>query len=40
MLMVAQKRFRRLKAPELPSKVYAGVQYEEGVEVSREEVAA
>ena len=40
MLMVAQKRFRRLNAPELLAKVYAGVQYEDGVEVVREEAAA
>lgn len=40
MLMVAQKRFRRLNAPELLAKVYAGVQYEDGVEVTREEAAA
>lgn len=40
MLMVAQKRFRRLNAPELLAKVYAGVRYEDGVEVTREEAAA
>jgi transposase-like protein len=40
MLMVAQKRFRRLNAPELLAKVYTGVQYEDGVEVAREEAAA
>ena len=33
MLMVAEKRFRRLNAPELLAKVYAGVRYEDGVEV-------
>ncbi len=40
MLMVAQKKFRRLNAPELLAKVYAGVQYKDGIEVRREEVAA
>ncbi|MGC8898873.1 MAG: IS256 family transposase, partial [Bacteroidota bacterium] len=40
MLLVAQKSFRRLNAPELLAKVYAGVQYEDGVEVTREEAAA
>ena len=40
MLMVAQKKFRRLNAPELLAKVYAGVQYKDGIEVAREEVAA
>ncbi|MDR5704421.1 MAG: hypothetical protein QN198_12605 [Armatimonadota bacterium] len=40
MLMVAQKKFRRLNAPELLAKVYARVQYKDGIEVTREEVAA
>ena len=40
MLMVAQKRFRRLNAPELLAKVHAGVRYEDGIEVIQEEVAA
>ncbi len=40
MLMVAQTRFRRLNAPELLAKVYAGVCYEDGVEVTKEEAAA
>ena len=40
MLMVAQKRFRRLNAPELLAKVHAGVRYEDGIEVTQEEVAA
>jgi len=39
MRMVVQKRFRRLNAPELLAKVYAGVRYEDGVEVTREEAA-
>ncbi len=29
-IMAAQKRFRRLKAPGLLAKVYAGVRYEDG----------
>jgi transposase-like protein len=40
MLMLAQKRFRRLNAPELLAKVCAGVQYKDGIEVAREEAAA
>ncbi len=40
MLMVAQTRFRRLNAPELLAKVYAGVRYENGTEVTHEEAAA
>lgn len=40
MLMVAQKKFRRLNAPELLAKVYAQVQYKDGVDVRREENAA
>lgn len=40
MLMVAQKRFRRLNAPELVAKVYAGARYEDGIEVTEKEVAA
>jgi len=40
MLMVAQKRFRRLNAPELLAKVYAGVRYEDGIEVTEKGVAA
>lgn len=40
MLMVLQKRFRRLNAPELLAKVYAGVRYEDGVEVATEGAAA
>jgi putative transposase len=40
MLMVAQKKFRRLNAPELLAKVYAGVEYKDGIEVTREGVAA
>jgi len=40
MLMIAQKKFRRLNAPELLAKVYAGVEYKDGIEVTREGVAA
>jgi putative transposase len=42
MLMVAEKRFRRLNAPELLVEVYLGAQYEDGVRVKAvaEEVAA
>jgi putative transposase len=40
MLMVAQKKFRRLNAPELLAKVYAGVEYNDGIEATREGVAA
>jgi len=40
MLMVVQKKFRRLNAPGLLTKVYAGVQYKDGIEVTREEAVA
>ena len=40
MLMIAQKKFRRLNAPELLAKVYAGVEYKDGIEATREGVAA
>ncbi|MDW8008467.1 MAG: transposase [Chloroflexota bacterium] len=40
MLMVAQQRFRRLNAPDLLAKVYAGVNYQDGIEVAKEEAAA
>jgi transposase-like protein len=42
MLMVAEKRFRRLKAPELMRDVYDGAQYVDGmaIEAIIEEVAA
>ena len=33
MLMVAEKRFRRLKAPELMKEVYQGAKYVNGVPV-------
>ena len=40
--MIAEKRFRRLKAPELMKEVYLGTKYAEGVsiEIALEEVAA
>ena len=42
MLMVAEKRFRRLQAPELMEDVYLGVKYKDGVaiEPTAEKVAA
>ena len=42
MLMVAEKRFRRLQAPELVADVYLGAQYVDGiaVEATAEKVAA
>ena len=33
MLMVAEKRFRRLQAPELMGDVYLGVKYKDGVAI-------
>jgi putative transposase len=36
MLMVAERRFRRLNAPHLLAKVYAGVRYVDGVEATQE----
>jgi transposase-like protein len=40
MLMVAQRKFRRLNAPELLKQVYLGVEYADGIESTRKEVAA
>ena len=42
MLMVAEQRFRRLKAPELIEDVYLGAQYADGIaiESTAEKVAA
>jgi hypothetical protein len=42
MLMIAEKRFRRLKAPELMMEVYNGAQYVDGLRVhtDTEEAAA
>ena len=36
MLLVAEKRFRRLKAPELMKDVYHGAKYVNGVLVNEE----
>ena len=33
MLMVAEQRFRRLKAPELIEDVYLGAQYADGIAI-------
>ena len=40
--MIAEKRFRRLKAPELMRDVYDGAQYVDGmpIDATAEEVAA
>ena len=38
MLLVAEQRFRRLDAPERMKQVFLGVQFQDGVEVKREEV--
>jgi hypothetical protein len=42
MLMIAEKRFRRLKAPEMMREVYNGAQYVDGLRVhtDTEEAAA
>ena len=42
MMLVAEKRFRRLRAPELMRDVYQGVKYVNGVRTTgrSEEVAA
>jgi len=40
MLLVAEQRFRRLDAPERMKQVLLGVQFQDGVEVKREEVFA
>lgn len=40
MLMVAQQKLRRLNAPELLKQVYLGVEYEDGIEITRKELAA
>jgi putative transposase len=39
MLLVAEQRFRRLNAPHLLAKVYAGVRYVDGVEAPQEVAA-
>ena len=40
MLLVAEKRFRRLNAPELLKEVYEGVEFVDGVAVAKKEAAA
>ena len=42
MLMVAEKRFRRLQAPELMKDIYLGARYVDGIaiEVTAEKIAA
>ncbi len=40
MLMVAQKHFRRLDAPKLLAKGYAGARYADGIAVTAKGVAA
>ena len=42
MLMVAERRFRRLKAPELMKDVYLGAEYKDGIVINTtlEKVAA
>ncbi len=39
MLLLAERRFRRLDAPHLLAKVYAGVRYVDGVEAPQEVAA-
>jgi transposase-like protein len=39
MLLVAERRFRRLNAPHLLAKVYAGVRYVDEVEATQEVAA-
>lgn len=40
MLLIAESKFRRLNALELMKKVYSGVQYQDGIELTAEEEAA
>ena len=40
MLLVAEQRFRRLDAPEKMKQVFLGFQFQDGIEVKREEVLA
>jgi hypothetical protein len=37
MLLVAEKRFRRLNAPELLKEVFLGVRFHDGVPVKNQE---
>ena len=39
MLLVAERRFRRLNTPHLLAKVYAGVRYVDGIEAPKEVAA-
>ncbi len=39
MLMIAETRFRRLNAPELAKRVYLGIEYQDGVEVTTKQGA-
>lgn len=39
-MMVAQKRFRKLDAPELLKEVYAGVRFTDGVAIRKQKEAA
>ena len=39
MLLVAERRFRRLNAPHLLAKVYAGVRCVDGIEAPKEVAA-
>jgi len=36
-LMVTEKRFRKLNAPHLLSEVYEGIKYQDGIRLSNEE---
>jgi len=40
MLMIAETRFRRLNAPELMKRVYLGIEYQDGVEVTKKGAVA
>ncbi len=40
LLLVAERRFRRLNSPELLKEVFEGVQYVDGIRACREEAAA
>lgn len=39
-LLIAEKRFRRLNAPEIMKKLYLGARYQDGIEMVQEEAAA
>ena len=40
MLLIAEKRFRKLNAPELLKEVYEGVEFVDGVAVTKKKEAA